>query len=109
MLNLYHHFRYSVPTIKVLEQVKCKGREHTDKELDRVQNLGGEGLMIRKPGSKYDRGRSYSLLKIKTFYDADVRVMFFLLISYLFKKIDPPLKTIFPSTCISASIILSIL
>ena len=31
--------------------------------------MGGEGLMLRCPGSKYERRRSKNLLKVKTFYD----------------------------------------
>ena len=43
-----------------------------EEELKKVENLGGEGLMIRKPGSLYEQCRSYNLLKIKTFHDAEV-------------------------------------
>ena len=43
-----------------------------DSELQKVEKLGGEGLMIRKPGSKYEHTRSHDLLKIKTFHDAEV-------------------------------------
>ena len=46
------------------------------KELKRVEGLGGEGLMIRQPKSKYVNGRSSTLLKIKTFHDAEVRISF---------------------------------
>ena len=45
-------------------------------ELRKVEKLGGEGLMIRKPGSKYEHTRSHDLLKIKTFHDAEVRSRF---------------------------------
>jgi DNA ligase-1 len=44
-------------------------------ELARVEALGGEGLMLRKPGSRYEVGRSFSLLKVKTFHDAEARVI----------------------------------
>jgi len=37
-------------------------------------NLGGEGLMLRKPGSKYSNGRSSNLLKVKQFYDEEAKV-----------------------------------
>jgi len=36
-------------------------------ELDRVLQLGGEGLMLREPGSVYERTRSMTLLKVKKF------------------------------------------
>ena len=37
--------------------------------------LGGEGLMLRQPGSRYEAGRSATLLKVKTFHDAEARVV----------------------------------
>ena len=40
--------------------------------LKEVESLGGEGLMIRQAGSLYECKRSHTLLKIKTFYDAEV-------------------------------------
>jgi len=37
--------------------------------------LGGEGLMMRRPRSHYEVGRSHSLLKVKSFHDAEARVI----------------------------------
>src|SRR5690606_2472740 len=45
------------------------------KELKRIESLGGEGLMLRRPGSRYEAGRSMTLLKVKTFIDAEARVI----------------------------------
>ena len=59
----------------VLEHVPCGGFDHLREELARVEALGGEGLMLRRPGSKYEIGRSNSLLKVKTFHDAEARVI----------------------------------
>jgi len=36
---------------------------------------GGEGLMLRQPGSLYVAGRSATLLKVKNFQDAEARVL----------------------------------
>jgi DNA ligase-1 len=44
-------------------------------ELDRIDSLGGEGLMLRQPGSRYEPGRSATLLKVKRFHDAEARVI----------------------------------
>lgn len=52
----------------------CRGKEHLDVELARVEALGGEGLMLREPGSHYVAGRSTTLLKIKSFLDTEARV-----------------------------------
>ena len=53
----------------------CRGLEHLKEELARVESLGGEGLMMRKPGSRYEVGRSSTLLKVKSFHDAEARVL----------------------------------
>lgn len=50
-----------------VEHTRCRGIDHLQAELARIQALGGEGLMIRKPGSNYEVGRSASLLEVKTF------------------------------------------
>jgi DNA ligase-1 len=53
----------------------CTGIEHLHEELTRLEALGGEGLMMRRPGSKYESGRSATLLKVKNFHDAEARVL----------------------------------
>jgi DNA ligase-1 len=57
------------------EHQRCQGLGHLQEELARVEKLGGEGLMLRKPGSRYEVGRSSTLLKVKSFHDADARVV----------------------------------
>ena len=57
------------------EHLLCKDIDHLRHELARVEALGGEGLMLRQPGSKYVTGRSATLLKVKTFHDAEARVV----------------------------------
>jgi DNA ligase-1 len=54
---------------------RCEGTQHLKAELARVEALGGEGLMLRKPGSSYEVGRSSTLLKVKSFQDAEARVV----------------------------------
>lgn len=58
-----------------LPQLRCTGREHLLDELARVEHQGGEGLMLRQPGSSYERKRSGTLLKVKTFQDAEAVVV----------------------------------
>jgi DNA ligase-1 len=65
----------SVDHLRMLEQETCDGVEHLRAELARVEALGGEGLMLREPGSAYAVGRSTTLLKVKTFRDAEARVI----------------------------------
>lgn len=61
--------------VQALDHQLCRSVDHLREELDRVESLGGEGLMLREPGSKYEVGRSTSLLKVKTFHDADAVVI----------------------------------
>jgi DNA ligase 1 len=57
------------------EHQRCQGLEHLRQELTRIEDQGGEGLMLRRPGSRYEGGRSATLLKVKTFHDAEARVL----------------------------------
>src|SRR5262245_46293511 len=63
------------PYARPLEHQLCRGVDHLREELARVEALGGEGLMLRQPASKYEAGRSATLLKVKTFRDAEAVVV----------------------------------
>jgi DNA ligase-1 len=54
---------------------RCRDLDELRSELARVEALGGEGLMMRRPGSLYEAGRSHTLLKVKNFHDAEARVV----------------------------------
>ena len=60
---------------QVHQHTECEGTDSLLAELKRVEALGGEGLMLREPGSKYVLGRSSTLLKVKTFHDAEAVVV----------------------------------
>lgn len=66
---------WKTPYASIHEHERCKGVDHLVSELDRVTQLRGEGLMLRKPGSSYERTRSTSLLKVKSFLDAEAEVI----------------------------------
>ena len=73
---LQEMFRESfLPYAGVLQQDRCTGLKSLKAELARIESLGGEGLMLRQPGSPYEAGRSATLLKVKTFHDAEGRVV----------------------------------
>ena len=61
--------------VQAVDHQRCKSTDHLRTELARVEGLGGEGLMLRRPASLYESGRSTSLLKVKTFHDAEARVV----------------------------------
>ena len=46
---------------RVHEHVPCSGIDQLRRELARVEALGGEGLMLRQPESRYEAGRSATL------------------------------------------------
>ncbi|MBI4860580.1 MAG: DNA ligase [Candidatus Riflebacteria bacterium] len=63
------------PYARLHSHQRCAGLPHLREELARVESLGGEGLMLRQPESLYEVGRSSTLLKIKSFHDAEAVVM----------------------------------
>ena len=68
----------NAPHAMVLDQVICTGIAHLKHELARIEALGGEGVMIRKSNSRYEVGRSHTLLKVKSFFDTEVELTGFL-------------------------------
>ncbi len=60
---------------RVLEQVRCQCLEHMTWMLADVEAIKGEGLMLREYGSLYIPGRNSTLLKVKTFTDAEAVVV----------------------------------
>ena len=63
------------PRVVVLDQVACTGREHLIHDLDTIIKIGGEGIILRQPNSKYTAGRSAAILKVKPKRDAEARVI----------------------------------
>lgn len=60
---------------KPVPQEICKNAAHLIAERDRIVALGGEGMMLRKPESDYEAGRSPTLLKVKPHDDAEATVI----------------------------------
>lgn len=65
----YKRFLFSVPSehqvaIPAL-RVGCKDKSHVKKFVSAVLRDGGEGVILRKPKSHYEHGRSANLVKIK--------------------------------------------
>ena len=67
--------RNQVPYLQLLPQQVCRGTEHLLTELNQLLAQGGEGLMLRAPGSRYEAGRSSTLLKVKRFHEAEATVV----------------------------------
>lgn len=65
----------SPTNITVVGTQVCKGKDHLMQMLDQVIKKGGEGIMLRKPASLYEHGRSWALLKLKMFHDEEAKVI----------------------------------
>ncbi len=61
--------------VQLLAQEVCQGLDHLRARLSEVEAQKGEGLMLRSPGSLYQVGRSSTLLKVKSFHDAEATVV----------------------------------
>jgi len=70
-----HAVAANVSHIKAHPHHPVQSRKHLADELKAVAALGGEGLMIRKPKSFYEAGRSSTLLKVKPWDDAEAVVI----------------------------------
>ena len=62
-------------TIVALPQIECRDHAHLLQFHRAVRKKGGEGVMLREPGSKYERRRSSVLLKVKAFDDTEARIV----------------------------------
>lgn len=61
--------------VSIMPQARCEDREMLERAMTLVVESGGEGLMLRQPGSLYVNGRSTTMLKYKHFQDAEAVVV----------------------------------
>ncbi len=59
----------------IIEQIPVTGNDHLKQELKRIEELDGEGLIVRKPDSLYRSGRSSEILKVKSYLDTEAEVI----------------------------------
>jgi DNA ligase-1 len=59
----------------VIPQTRVGDPEDLQLELARIEKLGGEGLIVRKPDARYAAGRSAEILKVKNYQDAEALVV----------------------------------
>ena len=59
----------------VILQTKVRDRAQLEQELQRIEELGGEGLIVRKPHARYRAGRNAEILKVKNYQDAEAKVV----------------------------------
>jgi len=67
--------KYENDSIKLLPQIKIKDKNHQNNFLKKIEKLGGEGIVVRDPMVKYINKRSTKALKVKTFHDAECKII----------------------------------
>lgn len=60
---------------EAMQHLQCRNRDHLDDFYKAITAVGGEGVMLRKPGSMYIPKRSGTLLKMKGVLDGIARVI----------------------------------
>lgn len=63
------------PYAFVISQIPVTEDAHLQRELQRIEELGGEGLIVRKPDGLYKVGRSMEILKVKNYRDGEATVV----------------------------------
>jgi DNA ligase-1 len=63
------------PQAFLIPQIPIRNAEHLRQELAHIEELGGEGLIVRKPDGLYKLGRNPEILKLKSYQDAEARVI----------------------------------
>jgi DNA ligase-1 len=73
-VKLLHTSIKGLPNIKGVKHYKYKEDMNLDAELKKIEDLGGEGLVLRKPGSRYVVKRSHDMLKVKSWVYKEAEV-----------------------------------
>ena len=61
--------------IKIIPQRKIKNKQELVKFLREVEQKGGEGVVVRDPKAPYIAKRTNKALKVKSFFDAECKVI----------------------------------
>jgi len=61
--------------IKLIKQIKVKDKKHLDDFLKSIEKKGGEGVVVRDASLEYYTGRDASALKVKSYIDAECKVV----------------------------------
>jgi len=71
--NWFKHHPAQFAFVILQKTIKDQGELRI--ELQRVEKLGGEGLIVRNPDALYTSGRSHEILKVKSFFDMEAVVI----------------------------------
>ncbi len=66
---------YENDHLKTLPQLPVTSKAHLHQFLHEIEAKGGEGVVVRNPNAVYSTQRSTQALKVKTFHDAECRLI----------------------------------
>ena len=66
---------HPVPHLHIIPQQRCRDTAALQAFLSEVVEAGGEGVVLRRPDTPYETGRSANALKVKCFDDMEGRVI----------------------------------
>ena len=66
---------YENSVIKIIKQIPIKDKAYLDAFLKEIERKGGEGVVVRDPNTPYIAKRTSKALKVKTFHDAECKVL----------------------------------
>ena len=67
--------RHPTPYAFIIPHQPVRNEKHLRQELQRIESLDGEGIILRKAGSRYTVGRSPDILKVKSYDDSEAVVI----------------------------------
>ena len=57
--------------VHIIDQVVCNGPDHLQSFLEKIESLGGEGVIVKNPIPEPHSGRTPDILKVKNFSDME--------------------------------------
>ncbi|WP_373098894.1 MULTISPECIES: DNA ligase [Pasteurellaceae] len=66
--------RHPTPYIRIIEQIPVQNTQQVQDFLRRIEELKGEGIVLRNPQAPYENKRSTQILKLKTALDEECEV-----------------------------------
>ena len=66
---------YEGKTIMVIKQIPINDKVHLERYLKEIEAKDGEGVVVRDPNAPYINKRTSKALKVKTFQDAECKVL----------------------------------
>jgi len=72
---LFVHIVQNHPFMSISSCIRCANKKYMQTYASMIIGNGGEGVILRKPSSLYEHGKSHSLLKFKAMIDMEACVV----------------------------------